>query len=120
MPSANYQTFYKKAIQEKTGYVTKEGDRFGQDGWRVGTIGTAATGSALEEALGNSEKAIAAVRRLEKTQSECRRTRKDAESALENCRNRLLETQRDHGEIKDAYSRTLSCLLYTSPSPRDS
>ena len=23
--SANYQTFYKKAIQEKTGYVTKDG-----------------------------------------------------------------------------------------------
>ena len=26
MPSSNYQTFYRKAIQEKTGYVTKEGD----------------------------------------------------------------------------------------------
>ncbi len=26
MPSSNYQTFYKKAIQEKRGYVTKEGD----------------------------------------------------------------------------------------------
>ncbi len=23
--SSNYQTFYKKAIQEKTGYVTKDG-----------------------------------------------------------------------------------------------
>ena len=22
----NYQTFYKKAIQDKTGYITKEGD----------------------------------------------------------------------------------------------
>jgi hypothetical protein len=26
MPSSNYQTFYRKAIQEKRGYVTKEGD----------------------------------------------------------------------------------------------
>ena len=26
MPSSNYQTFYRKAIQEKQGYVTKEGD----------------------------------------------------------------------------------------------
>ena len=25
MPSSNYQTFYKKAIQEKQGYVTKDG-----------------------------------------------------------------------------------------------
>ncbi len=24
--SSNYQTFYKKAIQDKTGYITKEGD----------------------------------------------------------------------------------------------
>ncbi len=91
-------------------YVTKEGDRFGPDGWRVGTIGTAATGSALEEALDNSEKAIAAVHKLEKIQSECRRTRKDAESALENCRSQLLEAQRDHDEIRDAHSRTQSDL----------
>ena len=25
MPSSNYQTFYKKAIEEKTGYITKDG-----------------------------------------------------------------------------------------------
>ena len=25
MPSSNYQTFYKKAIQDKQGYVTKDG-----------------------------------------------------------------------------------------------
>ena len=24
--SSNYQTFYKKAIQDNTGYITKEGD----------------------------------------------------------------------------------------------
>ena len=91
-------------------FVTKDGDRFAPDGWRVGTIGTAATGSALEEALSKSEKAIATVRQLEISQNECRRIRKDAENALENCRNRLLETQRDYDEIKDAYSRTQSDL----------
>ena len=26
MVQTNYQTFYRKAIQEKSGYVTKEGD----------------------------------------------------------------------------------------------
>ena len=91
-------------------YVTKDGDRFASDGWRVGTDGSAATGSALEEALSKSEKAITGVRQLEITQNECRRIRKDAESALGNRRNRLLETQRDYDEIKDAFSRTESDL----------
>ncbi len=91
-------------------YVTQDGDRFAPDGWRVGVAGTAATGSALEEALSQSEKSIAAVKQLEKTQSDCRRVRKDAIHALENCRNQLKMTERDHEEMKDAYSRAQSDL----------
>ena len=56
-------------LKPKNVFVTPDGDRFAPDGWRVGTIGTAATGSALEEALSQSEESIAAVRKLEKAQN---------------------------------------------------
>tara|TARA_B100000945_G_scaffold307490_1_gene295998 strand:+ start:938 stop:4408 length:3471 start_codon:yes stop_codon:yes gene_type:complete len=97
-------------LKPKNVFVTPDGDRFAPDGWRVGTIGTAATGSALEEALSQSEDSIAAVRQLEKTQNNCMRIRKEAERALENCRNQLKMTERDYEEIKDAHSRNESDL----------
>ncbi len=41
--------------------VTREGDRFGSTGWRVGVPRAGATGAALEEAIRRAEEAIAAV-----------------------------------------------------------
>ncbi len=41
--------------------VTREGDRFGSTGWRVGVPRAGATGTALEEAIRQAEDAIAAV-----------------------------------------------------------
>ncbi len=42
-------------------FVTRDGDRFAPDGWRVGMSASGATGAALEEALQRAEQAIAAV-----------------------------------------------------------
>ena len=91
-------------------YVTRDGDRFAQDGWRIGATGTAATGSALEEALTRSDKAITAVKQLEMTYADRKRIWKEARKAFQNCENRLLETSRDYEEIRDAHSRNQSDL----------
>ena len=100
----------KATINPQKVFVTRDGDRFAPDGWRVGTAGTAATGSALEEAISQSEEAIDQVRQLEKNQNDCRRTRKEAERALENCRSQLKIIERDHEELKDALFRNQSDL----------
>ena len=70
--------------------VTREGDRFGPSGWRIGRAGTGATGAALEEARSRSEAA--------KTESEAALAQLDAsQSELETSRverRRLQEEQR--------------------------
>jgi chromosome segregation protein len=45
--------------------VTREGDRFGTSGWRVGTASTGATGAALDEARERAEAATAAASHAE-------------------------------------------------------
>jgi chromosome segregation protein len=47
--------------------VTREGDRFGHHGWRVGVTSTGATGAALEEALTKSAAAAEAKAEAEQT-----------------------------------------------------
>ncbi len=44
-------------------FVSRQGDRFAPDGWRVGMTGSGATGAALEEALQRAEHAIAGLDR---------------------------------------------------------
>ena len=88
--------------------MTRDGDRFAPDGWRVGTAGTAATGSALEEAIFQSEEAIDQVRQLEKTRMTADVFEKKQKRALENCRSQLKIIERDHEELKDALFRSQS------------
>ncbi|MGI9621552.1 MAG: AAA family ATPase, partial [Acidimicrobiales bacterium] len=56
-------------------FVSRAGDRFAPDGWRVGMTGSGATGHALEEALRRAESAISVL-------DDCRRTLEGADDGL--------------------------------------
>jgi chromosome segregation protein len=65
--------------------VTRQGDRFGPTGWRIGASGTGATGAALEEAEGRAAfaraEADAAAQRLQAATSELAAVRRRATEA---------------------------------------
>ena len=65
--------------------VTKQGDRFGGNGWRIGVAGAGATGAALEEAHQKVSDTAAEV-------EVCKRRLLEARSALE-------EAKRAEGEL---------------------
>lgn len=91
-------------------FVSRDGDRFAPDGWRVGMTGSGATGHALEEALQRAEQAIAVLDR-------CRRERDETEAALTAAtdhRDRLeaeiAETTRARDTARDRFSTIESDL----------
>ena len=100
----------KSMLSPESTFVTMDGDHFSPLGWRVGISGFGATGSALEEALEQSENAFETVRRYEEELERCQRDleqRKKDRAAAETA---MLQAQRDFDEIREAKSRSESDL----------
>jgi chromosome segregation protein len=70
--------------------VTRHGDRFGHSGWRVGAVGSGATGAALEEAAARAAGAAALLKETEQTWQSARSSLAQA-SAQENELTRQLD-----------------------------
>ncbi|HEX4822553.1 MAG TPA: chromosome segregation protein SMC [Acidimicrobiales bacterium] len=84
--------------------VTRDGDRFGLTGWRVGGPGSGATGAALAEALERADAAIAAAEAADLALV-------DAQSRVGEARRRELEAQRaldDHESAASAAAEALT------------
>ena len=63
--------------------VTDQGDRFGPQGWRVGTAGTGVTGAMLEDARLHAEAAVESVAPARARLEAARQSARSARSALE-------------------------------------
>jgi chromosome segregation protein len=91
-------------------YVTRDGDRFAADGWRVGLNGSGATGAALEEALDRSDTGAAAAEgiRGEVAQAEAQVVR--ASRDLDDADSRIGAMRRENEVARDAHNRVSSDL----------
>src|SRR5437764_7064664 len=91
--------------------VTRDGDRFGLTGWRVGGPGSGATGAALSEALERADAAIAAAQAADLQLV-------DAQSRVAEARRRELDAQRSLDEHDPAASAAADARAGRGPSRR--
>ncbi len=75
--------------------VTRDGDRFGRGGWRIGQAGTGATGAALEEARTAATAAIDAAAQAATGLAVARRERDEARSAVRILEGRLRDGRKE-------------------------
>lgn len=97
-----------------TTIVTKDGDRFGPSGWRIGTAGSGATGAALDEATARSEQAELERRQADQQLEQLRtaltaqrqreqattRELEKAESSVRNLKNVIERTENDRHDVR--------------------
>src|SRR5205085_6000680 len=92
--------------------VTRDGDRFGLTGWRVGGPGSGATGAALSEALERADAAIAAAQAADLQLV-------DAQSRVAEARRRELDAQRALDEHDSAASAAADALARVEAERHD-
>ncbi len=106
---ADWRSGVESALSDPRGvYVTREGDRFAVDGWRVGLTGSGATGAALDEALQKAEAAIATGERIRRSKDDAVVQRNEAVAALAACDERLGALRREIEVARDAFARVQS------------
>lgn len=91
-------------------YVTRAGDRFAADGWRVGLTGSGATGAALDEALEKAETAIASVERARRQRDEATEQRREADRALSAADAKLADLRRRRDQARERHGKVVSDL----------
>ena len=91
-------------------FVTRDGDRFASDGWRVGIAGSGATGAALEEALQRAERAIAALDARRRARDLVGARRADVLSQRDGVDKRLTELSAQRDAARDEAGRLESDL----------
>jgi chromosome segregation protein len=85
--------------------VTRDGDRFGPSGWRVGAAGTGATGAALQEATGQAEEAAEASTQAEEAAGVARSELDDTRRAEREAIRRVDQNASRLGAIRNALRR---------------
>ncbi len=91
-------------------FVSRQGDRFASDGWRVGVRGSGATGAALEEALQGAERSIAELDHRRRTRDQAEVSQRDALSKRDQLAARAVEVARLRELGRDSLSRAQSDL----------
>ncbi len=108
---ADWTTGIEKSLESpESVFVTKEGDYFSDNCCRIGSAGTGATGSALEEAIEKSQNALEETRKSEIELNRFRRELEHSQRDLANSAASLRQAQRDVDEIREAKSRSESDL----------
>ncbi|HEV3226571.1 MAG TPA: chromosome segregation protein SMC [Acidimicrobiales bacterium] len=92
--------------------VTRDGDRFGLTGWRVGGPGSGATGAALAEARERAEAAMVAAAAAD-------RALVDAQAAVADARRAELESQRALDEHDSSANAAADALARVEAERRD-
>jgi chromosome segregation protein len=88
--------------------VTLEGDYFNGTNWRLAAALTGATGSALDEAVKNSEKMLQEVKRRSEDVDNCRKKLKSDEVNQVIAQEKKQNISRHLQEMKEAHSRAVS------------